>query len=166
MQLVTYSEWRVGSTAQKTPILNVTSTLVFLAVQLSVGDIFSQEYATHIRILYKKNYRNWTSGYWDIYIVLFLWTDRYSVRGGDGVSRHLQLMTSNLILTKRILFYISPQEREISVPILSRSAFPRSCTKFAFPRARVPKMPGTRERETKNARPSLYIGFPYQTSYQ
>ena len=80
VQLVTYSEWRVGSTAQKTPIFNVTSTLVFLTVRLSVGDIFSQEYATHIRILYKKNYRNWTSGFWDIYIVLFLWTDRYSVR--------------------------------------------------------------------------------------
>ena len=78
-----------------------------------------------------------------------------SVCVGGGVSRHLQLMTPNLILTKRILFYISPQEREISVPILSRSAFPRSCTKFAFPRARVPKMPGTRERKTKNARPPL-----------
>ena len=81
VQLVTKSEWRVGSTAQKTPIFNVTSTLVFLTVRLSVGDIFSQEYATHIRILYKKNYRNWTSGYWDIYIVLFLWSDHYSVRG-------------------------------------------------------------------------------------
>ena len=79
MQLVTYSEWRVGSTAQKTPIFNVTSTLVFLTVRLSVGDIFSQEFAPHIRILYKKNYRNWISGYWDNYIVLFLWTDRYSV---------------------------------------------------------------------------------------
>ena len=44
-----------------------------------------------------------------------------------------------------ILFYISPQECEISVPILSRSAFPRSCTKFAFPRARVPKMSGALE---------------------
>ena len=38
----------------------------------------------------------------------------------------------------------------------AKLAFPRSCTKFAFPRARVPKMPGTRERETKNARPSLF----------
>ena len=79
VQLVTYSEWRAGSTTQKTPIFNVTSTLVFLTVRLSVGDIFSQEYATHIRILYKKNYRNWTSGNWEIYIVPFLWTDRYSV---------------------------------------------------------------------------------------
>ena len=38
------------------------------------------------------------------------------------------------------------QERKFSVPILLRSAFPRSCIKFAFPRARLPKMPGTRER--------------------
>ena len=39
---------------------------------------------------------------------------------------------------------ISSQEREFSVPILLRSAFPRPCIKFAFPRARVPKIPGTR----------------------
>ena len=69
-----------------------------------------------------------------------------------GVSSHLQLMTPNLILTKRILFYISPQEREISVPILSRSAFPHSCTKFAFPRAHVPKMPGMWERGSAGTR--------------
>ena len=43
------------------------------------------------------------------------------------------------------------QERKFSVPILLRSAFPRSCIKFAFPRARLPKMPGTRERG--NAKP-------------
>ena len=67
-------------------------------------------------------------------------------RGGEGVSRHLQVMTPYLLLTTQILFYISPQECEISVPILSRSALPRSCTKFAFPRARVPKMSGTLER--------------------
>ena len=80
------------------------------------------------------------------------------VEGGVGVSRHLQVMTPHLILTKRILFYISPQEHKISVPILSLSAFLRSCTKFAFSRARVSKMPGTRERgkrETKKGRPSL-----------
>ena len=51
VQLVTYSEWRVGSTAQKTPIFNVTSTLVFLTVRLSVGDIFSQEYSTRITLI-------------------------------------------------------------------------------------------------------------------
>ena len=45
---------------------------------------------------------------------------------------------------------ISSQEREISVPICSRSAFPRSCIKFAFPRVRVP---GTRERG--NAKPGM-----------
>ena len=41
------------------------------------------------------------------------------------------------------MFTIAPQEREVSVPVSSRSAFPRSCTKFEFPRARVPKMPGS-----------------------
>ena len=44
-------------------------------------------------------------------------------------------------LSTRHNFVISSQEREFSVPILSRS-----CIKFAFPRARVPKIPGTRER--------------------
>ena len=50
---------------------------------------------------------------------------------------------------------ISSQEREYSGPILSRSAFPHSCIKFAFPRTFVPKIPGARERKTRNARPSL-----------
>ena len=50
---------------------------------------------------------------------------------------------------------LSAQEREFSVPILSCSALPRSCIKFAFPRARVLKMPGTRECEARNSRPSL-----------
>ena len=48
---------------------------------------------------------------------------------------------------------ISSQEHEISVPFCSRTAFQRSCTKFAILRARVPKMPGTRERG--NAKPGL-----------
>ena len=43
------------------------------------------------------------------------------------------------------------QAREISVPTSSRSAFPRALKKIAFPRARVPKTPGTRERESRNA---------------
>ena len=50
---------------------------------------------------------------------------------------------------------ISAQSCEFSVPNLSCSAFPRSCIKFAFSRTRVPKMPGARERKTRNARPSL-----------
>ena len=37
------------------------------------------------------------------------------------------------------------QAREISVPTSSRSAFPHALKKIAFPRARMPKMPGTRE---------------------
>ena len=55
------------------------------------------------------------------------------------------------------MFTITPQEREISVPVSSRSAFPRSCTKFAFPRARVPKMPGTRERGNANPGPRAHL---------
>ena len=47
---------------------------------------------------------------------------------------------------------VSLQEREFSVPIISRSAFPRSCIKFAFPRARAPKMHGTRERGSAETR--------------
>ena len=65
------------------------------------------------------------------------------------------------------MFTITPQERKISVPVSSRSAFPQSCTKFAFPRARVPKMPGTRERgsararerKSRNARPPLALSL-------
>jgi len=45
-----------------------------------------------------------------------------------------------------------PQEREFSVPMSSRSTFPRALKKFAFPRARVPKTPGTRERGNAGAR--------------
>ena len=47
---------------------------------------------------------------------------------------------------------VSLQEREFSVPIISRSAFPRSCIKFAVPRARAPKMHGTRERGSAETR--------------
>ena len=54
-----------------------------------------------------------------------------------------------------LCLFISAQEREFSVPILSCSGLLRSCIKFAFPRACVPKMPGAQERETRNARPSL-----------
>ena len=53
----------------------------------------------------------------------------------------------------------------ITVSFLQRNAnlaflffrVPRSCIKFAFPPARVPKMPGTWECETRNARPSLHF---------
>ena len=47
---------------------------------------------------------------------------------------------------------ISSQEREFSVPILSRSKFLRSCIKFALLRARVPKIPGTQERGSMGTR--------------
>ena len=53
------------------------------------------------------------------------------------------------------------QARKISVPTSSRSAFPRALKKIAFPRARVPKTPGTWERESRNARPALYFGMVY-----
>ena len=55
-----------------------------------------------------------------------------------------KIVYSNIDLAS--VSFISSQECEISVPILLRS-----CTKFAFPRACVPKMPGTRERKTRNA---------------
>ena len=38
---------------------------------------------------------------------------------------------------------------------------PRSCIKFAFPRARVPKMPGTQERKNRNVRPSLFVALSF-----
>ena len=51
------------------------------------------------------------------------------------------------------------QAREISVPTSSRSAFLRALKKIAFPRARVPKTPGTRERKSRNARPALVLSL-------
>ena len=56
---------------------------------------------------------------------------------------------------------IQLQEREFSVPFPLRSAFPRSCIKFAFPRACVPKMLGTRERG--NAKLGTRAHFWYST---
>ena len=78
--------------------------------------------------------------------------------GGDGVSRHLQLMTPNLILTKLILFYISPQECKISVPILSRSRAPVQNLRsrvLTFLKCLECGNAEAQERETKNARPPL-----------
>ena len=60
---------------------------------------------------------------------------------------------STSTLSTRHNCLISLQECELSFPILSRSPFPRSCIKFAFPRARVPKIPGTWEHG--NAKPGM-----------
>ena len=54
---------------------------------------------------------------------------------------------------------------EFSVPILSPSAFPRSCIKFAFPRAAFLNClervnAGAQEREARNTRPSLVKLYP------
>ena len=81
VQYVTYSVWKAGATAQTTPIFNKSSTLVFLAVRIPMWNIFRYEYSIHMRMLHKKNKQNWTSGSWDIGIVLHLRSDRYSVRG-------------------------------------------------------------------------------------
>ena len=75
------------------------------------------------------------------------------------IAVHIQLYNvySNVDLAN--MFYISSQEREISVPILSLSAFLRSCIKLAVPRARVRKRLGMRERKTRHARPSLLVSI-------
>ena len=66
---------------------------------------------------------------------------------------HLYYIFRNYIVIWDIAFLL--QAREISVPTSSCSAFPRALKKIAFPRARVPKTPRTRERESRNARPAL-----------
>ena len=77
VQYVTYSEWRAWATAQTTPIFNKYTTLVFFEVRIPMWNIFRYEYSIHMRILHKKNKQNWTSGSWDIGIVLHLRSDRY-----------------------------------------------------------------------------------------
>ena len=77
------------------------------------------------------------------------------VRFGAKLVSRPQFPPSTSPLSTRHYCIISSQEREFSGPILSRSAFPCSCIKFAFQSARVPKIPGTRESETRNARSSL-----------
>ena len=67
----------------------------------------------------------------------------------------LQIVMGHILT--RSLFLL--QAREISVPTSLCSAFPRAFKKIAFLRARVPKTPGTRERESRNARPALQISF-------
>ena len=77
----------------------------------------------------------------------------YESTGGKpvwGQTRVSSTIPSTSPLSTRHNCVISSQERKFSVPILSRS-----CLKFAVPRARVPKLPGTPECETRNARPSL-----------
>ena len=70
-----------------------------------------------------------------------------------------QLPPSTSPVSTRHNCVISSQERKFSIPILWRSAFLHSCIKFAFPRARIPKIPGMRERwntgarERRNAKP-------------
>ena len=49
------------------------------------------------------------------------------------------------------------------MPILWRSSLPRSCIKFAFPPARVPEMPGTRERGS--VKPGMHNNLCYINDY-
>ena len=66
---------------------------------------------------------------------------------------------SCLVHNPPLPLFLSVPVHVISVSSLHRNAnlaflffrIPRSCIKFAFPRARVPKIPGTREHETRIA---------------
>ena len=64
-----------------------------------------------------------------------------------GVKLVSRLQYSTSPLSTRHNCVISSEEREFSVPILSRSMFLPSCIKFAFPCARIPKMPETQNQE-------------------
>ena len=65
----------------KTEILNESYTLIFSAVLNSTPVIFSQVDLKLMRILRDKNYQNWSSGFGEKCLVLFLRSDRYSVWG-------------------------------------------------------------------------------------
>ena len=85
----------------------------------------------------------------------------YESTGGYKLVSGPQSPLSTSPLSTRHNCVISSQERKFSVPILSSSAFPRSCIKFAFLCTRAPIRylecgnAGARERETRNTRPSL-----------
>ena len=70
----------------KTEILNESYTLIFSAVLNSTPVIFSQIDLKLMTILQDKNYQNWSSGFGEKCLVLFLRSDCYSV---CGVALHL-----------------------------------------------------------------------------
>ena len=74
------------TTFPKTAIFNESSTLMFSAVTKSTPVIFSQVALKLMRILHDKNYQNWSSGFGEKCLVLFLQSDCYSV---CGVALHL-----------------------------------------------------------------------------
>ena len=69
------------TTVPQTAIFNESSTLMFSAITRSIPVIFSHIALKLMRILRDKNYQNWFSGFGEICLVLFLRSDRYSVRG-------------------------------------------------------------------------------------
>ena len=86
---VTLSCQQASATVPKTAILNESSTLIFSAVTKSILDNFLEESSKLIRIKTLKNEQNWSSGFWELCIVLFLRSDRYSVPPGDCVADEL-----------------------------------------------------------------------------
>ena len=79
---VTLSCQQASATVPKTEILNESSTLIFSAVLISTPVIFSQVDLKLMRILHDKKYQNWSSGFGEKCLVLFLRSDRYSVPRG------------------------------------------------------------------------------------
>ena len=83
---ITLSCQQASATVPKAAILNESSTLIFSAVLNSTPVIFSQVDLELMRILHDKNYQNWSSGFGEKCLVLFLQSDCYSV---CGVALHL-----------------------------------------------------------------------------
>ena len=69
------------TTVPQTAIFNESSTLMFSAITKFIPVIFSQ-IALKLKDSARKNYQNWSSGFGEICLVLFLRSDRYSVWGG------------------------------------------------------------------------------------
>ena len=76
---VTLRSQRQGAIIPKTAIFDEFSTLLLSAVTKPTPVIFSQVSLKFKRIQQNKNSQNGSSGFGEICLVLFLWTDRYGV---------------------------------------------------------------------------------------
>ena len=86
---VTLSCQQASATVPKMEILIESSTLIFSAVLYSTPVIFSQVDLKLMRILSDKNYQNWSSGFGEKCLVLFLRSDRYRVWGSkNNLAQH------------------------------------------------------------------------------